>query len=215
MGLNSNKKKKTPGGRVPLPEALEALAAGKPVIVVDDFDRENEGDLVISGEMANKENLVFAMKHARGLMCLPTTPELLARLEIPIMVEKTNDPLETPFTVSVDAITTTTGMSVEDRLKTIGVLLNPDSKPTDLKKPGHLFPLRARKGLLLERRGHTEGSVELMKLIGHKPVAIIIEIMNDDGTMTKGDQLTKYAKKHGLCMIDIKDIHDAIYGKSH
>lgn len=200
--------------RSSMQEALKALAEGKPIIVVDDFDRENEGDLVISGQMADKENLVFAMRHARGLMCLPTTHEVLERLEIPIMVEKTNDPLETPFTVSIDAITTTTGMSVDDRLRTIKVLLDPESTPGDLKKPGHLFPLRARRGLLLERRGHTEASVELMKLIGHKPVAVIIEIMNDDGTMTKGKQLTKYAKKHKLLMVAIQDIHEAVYNKA-
>lgn len=182
-------------------------------MVVDDIDRENEGDLVISAQMANVDNLVFSMKHARGLMCLPTTKANLDRLEIPIMVERTNDPLETPFTVSVDAITTTTGMSVHDRLKTIEVLVNGESKPEHLKKPGHLFPLRARDGLLLERRGHTETSLELMKLIGHKPVAVIIEIMNDDGTMAKGKDLEKFAETHGLHFIDINQIYDAVYNE--
>ena len=194
-------------------EALTDLALGKPIVVVDDFDRENEGDVVISGQMANVANLVFAMRHARGLMCLPTTKENLDRLGIPIMVEKTTDPLETPFTVSVDASTTTTGMSVHDRLKTIGVLLDENSKPEHLKRPGHLFPLRARKKLLQERQGHTEASIELMRLIGHKPVAVIIEIVNDNGLMAKGDDLAKFTKKHGLKMIEVQQIYDAVYNK--
>lgn len=197
-----------------LPEALNALSQGQPIIVVDDFDRENEGDLIISGQMANIDNLVFAMRHARGLMCLPTTKENLERLQIPLMVEKTTDPLETPFTVSVDAITTTTGMSVHDRLKTIAVLLDENSKPEHLKRPGHLFPLRARDGLLQQRQGHTEASVELMKLIGHKPVAVIIEIVKDDGCMAKGEDLQEFAAQHNLHMIEVKDIYDRVYNQS-
>lgn len=197
-----------------LDAALKALAEGRPVIVVDDLDRENEGDLVISGQMANVENLVFCMKHARGLMCLPTTTEVLDRLQLPIMVEKTTDPFETPFTISADAATTSTGMSVHDRLKTIGVLLDENSGPEHLKRPGHMFPLRARDGLLKERKGHTEASVELVKMIGHKPVAVIIEIVNDDGTMAKGDDLVKFAQTHDLPMVDIKEIYDAVYNKS-
>jgi len=200
--------------KTPIDDALNALKSGQPIIVVDDIDRENEGDLIISGQMASVENLVFAMKHARGLMCVPTTKEILERLQIPMMVEKTNDPFETPFTVSMDAITTTTGMSVHDRLKTINVLLNENSKPEHVKKPGHLFPLKARQNLLKERQGHTEAAVELMKLIGHKPVAVIIEIMNDDGTMTKGKDMINYAKKHNLHLIDVKQIYEKVYNES-
>jgi 3,4-dihydroxy 2-butanone 4-phosphate synthase / GTP cyclohydrolase II len=196
-----------------LQHALDALAAGKPIIVVDQLDRENEGDLVISGQMANIENINFAIRNAGGLMCLPTTKEILSRLQVPMMVEKTNDPLETPFTVSVDAAHGTTGVSVHDRLKTIEILLKEDSEPHHLKRPGHLFPLRAREGLLQERQGHTEASIELMKLIGHKPLAIIVEIMNDDGTMAKGEDLVKYADKHKLHIIEIQDIYDAVYNK--
>lgn len=194
-------------------DALKALAKGKPIVVVDHHDRENEGDIIISGQMANVKNLVFSMKYARGLMCLPTTHENLERLCIPLMVEKTTDPLETPFTVSVDGIETTTGMSVHDRLKTISVLLNENSKPEHLKRPGHLFPLKARKGLLKERQGHTEAGVELMGLINHKPVAVIIEIMKDDGTMAKGKDLEKFAKKHKLHLISVDDIYEAVYNK--
>ncbi len=197
----------------PFADALKALVEGQPIIVVDQFDRENEGDLVLSAQMATAENLAFASRHARGLMCLPTTKEILQRLEIPMMVEKTNDPLETPFTVSIDAIEGTTGVSVHDRLKTIDVMLREDSHPHELKRPGHLFPLRARDGLLKERQGHTEASIELMRLIGHKPVAVIIEIMNDDGTMAKGQDLADFATKHGLHLIEVQDIYDAVYNQ--
>lgn len=193
-------------------KVIEDLKRGKPIVVVDDYDREFEGDIVIAAEKANVHNLVFAMKHARGLMCLPVLQATCDRLDIPMMRTNKNDKYGTPFTVSIDAIEgTTTGMSVYDRLKTISVLLNDDSKPLELAQPGHLFPLRAKPGLLKERRGHTEASLELVLAAKMKPIAVIVEIMNDDGTMTKGDQLSQYCKIYDLNIISVEEIYDAIY----
>ena len=195
--------------------ALEDLRTGKPIILVDEYDRENEGDIVIAAEVCNEENLVFTMNYARGLMCLPCDGGVLDRLEIPPMVATNTDKNETPFTVSVDARDgTTTGMSVKDRLSTIRVLLDPDSVPDELTRPGHLFPLRARPELLKVRRGHTEGSIELCKLAGLQPIAMICEIMNDDGTMKKGGDLDKFAMEHGLSIISIEEVYEAAYNES-
>jgi len=194
---------------------VEDIKNGKPVIVVDDYDREFEGDIVIAAEMANEYNLIFSMRHARGLMCLPCLKDRCDRLDIPMMRTNNNDKYGTPFTVSIDAIDgTTTGMSVYDRLKTISVFLNENSSPSELAQPGHLFPLMARPGLLKERRGHTEGSVELVKYCGLKPVSVIIEIMNEDGTMTKGEQLEKFAKIYNLNIISIEEIYEQVYNQS-
>lgn len=193
-------------------KVLNDLKSGKPVVVVDDYDREFEGDLVISAEKASKENLIFAMNHAKGLMCLPCLKERCERLDIPMMRSNGGDKLGTPFTVSIDANEgTTTGMSVYDRLKTIEVFLNEDSQPHQLSQPGHLFPLMARPGLLKERRGHTESSIELMKLAGLKEVAIIIEIMDNKGTMVKGEDLETYAKMYDLTLISVEEIYQAVY----
>ena len=191
--------------------ALEDIRKGIPIIVVDDYDRENEGDLVIAGEKANVHNLAFCMRYARGLMCLPCSGKILDRLKVPMMVENPTDKLNTPFTVSVDAITTTTGMSVHDRLKTIAIFLDEKSKPEHLQKPGHLFPLRARVNLLKDRRGHTESSVELMKLAGLKEIGVIAELINDDGTMTKGDEIEAFARNHNLKIISVAEIYNAVY----
>lgn len=196
-------------------QVIDDVRNGRPVIVVDDYDREFEGDIVLAAEKANEYNLIFSMRHAKGLMCLPCLQERCDRLEIPMMETNNNDKFGTPFTVSIDAIEgTTTGMSVYDRLKTISVFVDENSKPNQLAQPGHLFPLRARPGLLKERRGHTEGSVELCLLSGMKPVSVIIEIMNEDGTMTKGEQLEKFAKIYNLNIISIEEIYDAVYNKS-
>ena len=155
------------------------------------------------------------MNNAKGLMCLPCEGSILDNLELPPMVQDNTDPNETPFTVSIDALDgTTTGMSVYDRLKTISVLLDSKSEPKDLARPGHLFPLRARDGLLKERRGHTEGSIQLLKLAGMKPVAMIVEIMNNDGTMAKGGDLDKFAIEHGLTIISIEEVYEATYNES-
>lgn len=196
-------------------DILEDIRRGKPIILVDEYDRENEGDIVIAAEMCNVKNLVFTMNHARGLMCLPIAGAILDRLEIPPMVTNNTDKNETPFTVSIDARDgITTGMSVYDRLKTISVLLSPESLPEELTRPGHLFPLRARDNLLKERRGHTEGSVQLVKLAGLSPVAMICEIMNNDGTMTKGGDLEAFAAEHGLRVISIEEVYEATYNES-
>jgi len=194
---------------------LDDIRSGKPIILVDEYDRENEGDIVVAAEKCNVENLVFTMNNARGLMCLPTAGDVLDRLELPPMVQDNTDPNETPFTVSIDALEgTTTGMSVHDRLKTISILLDDDSRPEELSRPGHLFPLRARDNLLKERRGHTEGSVQLMQLAGMKSIAMIVEIMNDDGTMAKGGDLDKFANTHGLSIISIEEVYEAAYNES-
>lgn len=190
---------------------LEDIMGGVPVIVVDDDDREFEGDLLIAAEKANIENIAFSMRHARGLMCLPCNGKILEKLQIPMMVRNPTDKLGTPFTVSIDANTTKTGMSVHDRLKTISVLLNENSTPDELHRPGHLFPLRPREKLLLERRGHTEASIELLKLADLKEVAVIMEIMNEDGTMAKGEDLEKFAKLHNLKIISVDEIYREVY----
>jgi 3,4-dihydroxy 2-butanone 4-phosphate synthase/GTP cyclohydrolase II len=191
---------------------LADIRRGIPVIVIDDKDRENEGDIVIAAEAANKDNISFCMRYARGLMCIPCCGKILDKLELPAMVTKSTDPNETPFTVSVDACKgTTTGMSVDDRLKTISVLCNDNSLPEDLNRPGHLFPLRPKDGLLKERRGHTESSIELVKLAGMKPVCVIVEIINDDGTMARYDDLVKFAKVNNFSIVSVKDIYAAVY----
>lgn len=195
--------------------AIDEIRKGKPIVLVDEHDRENEGDIVIAAELADVDNLVFTMNKGKGLMCVPAEGDVLDRLELPPMVINNTDVNQTPFTVSVDAaVGTTTGMSVHDRLATISILVDEDSKPEDLNRPGHLFPLRASDNLLKDRRGHTEGSVELMKLAGLKPIAIICEIMNDDGSMTKGPQLNKFAVENGLVLISIEELYEAIYNQS-
>jgi len=188
------------------------IVQGKPVVVVDDYDREYEGDIVLSAEKATAENLIFCMRHAKGLMCIPLLQDTCDRLEIPMMHSNKNDKYGTPFASSIDAIEgATTGMSVHDRLKTISIVVNDKSQPNELAQPGHMFPLRARPGLLKERRGHTEASIELMKASNLKPIAVIVEIMNEDGTMIKGEKLEQFAKIYNLNMISVEEIHDAVY----
>jgi 3,4-dihydroxy 2-butanone 4-phosphate synthase len=188
------------------------IMAGKPVVVVDDYDRENEADIILSAEKVTEYNMVFAMRHAKGLMCLPCTGDYLDNLEIPMQASNDLDKLATPFSTSIDAAEgITTGMSVFDRLKTIEIFRNKNSSPGDLAYPGHLFPLRAKKGLLKDRRGHTEASVELMKYSNLSPVAVIIECMNDDGTMMRGETIDKFCKIYGLNVISVAEIYDGIY----
>lgn len=188
-------------------DAIKCIQRGKFVIIVDDENRENEGDLVLAAEKANPSKLNYMIKNARGIMCLPITGKRLDELNIPLMVADNSDRFNTPFTVSVDAKkNTTTGVSVYDRLETIKVILNPNSKPEDLLRPGHTFPLRAKDNGVLERAGHTEAAVDLCKLAGLYPAAIIAEIMNDDGNMAKLDDLEKFAKKYELEIVTIKDL---------
>lgn len=193
---------------------IEAIKNGIPVVVVDDYSRENEADVVIAGSKANTENILLAMKHAKGLMCLPCTQDTLDKFKIPMMYSNSNDKFGTPFAVSIDAVKgTSTGMSLNDRLITIKTLLE-SKEPNDLAMPGHLFPLRAHPLLLKGRRGHTEASVELMKLAGEPLVAVIVEIMNLDGSMAKGDQITEFAKLLNLEIVSVEEIYNAVYNKS-
>ncbi len=189
-------------------EAIEDIRVGKMVIMVDDEDRENEGDLVLAAEKVTPEAINFMAKYGRGLICLALTPERVEQLQLPLMAPQDNGtPYGTAFTVSVDARHgITTGISAADRAHTIKVAINPDTKPEDLVRPGHVFPLRARKGGVLRRAGHTEGSVDLSRLAGLHPAGVICEIMNDDGTMARVPQLMEFARKHGLKIITIADL---------
>lgn len=187
---------------------LNDIRNGTPIIVVDSYDRENEGDLMIAAEKATTKTLAFIAKEARGIMCIPTAKVILDKLEIPMSPSNNNDKFSTPFTVSIDARDdVTTGVSVEDRMKTIALVLDPETRPDQLAYPGHLFPLRPRSGLLNDRQGHTEASVQLCLMAEMKPVAIICEIMNDDGSMARMEpDLVTYAEKWQLNLISIDEI---------
>lgn len=188
-------------------DAIKELQRGDFIVIVDDENRENEGDLVIAAEKVTPSRLNYLVQWAKGLMCVPVLGDRLDELDIPLMVPDNTDKFDTPFTVSVDAKkNTTTGMSVHDRLETIKVLLDKASKPEDLARPGHMFPLRAASNGVLERQGHTEAAVDLCKLAGLYPAAVIVEIMNDDGSMAKLEQLEEFAKKHDLRIVTIKDL---------
>ncbi len=188
-------------------EAIEDIKAGKMIIMVDDEDRENEGDLVCAAEKVTPEIINFMAKYGRGLICLALTPERCEELQLPLMAPDNQDPFGTAFTVSIDAREgVTTGISAADRAHTIKVAIDPKTKPSDLVRPGHIFPLRARKGGVLKRAGHTEGSVDLARLAGLYPAAVICEIMNEDGTMARVPQLMEFAKKFNLKIITIADL---------
>ncbi|MDR1615968.1 MAG: bifunctional 3,4-dihydroxy-2-butanone-4-phosphate synthase/GTP cyclohydrolase II [Syntrophomonadaceae bacterium] len=185
---------------------IEAIRNGEMVIVVDDADRENEGDLVIAAEKASPEAVNFMATYARGLICMPMLGERLDELSIQPMVLKNTDNHETAFTVSVDYKTTATGISAFERAETILALINKDNKEQDFRRPGHIFPLRYKKGGVLKRAGHTEGSIDLTKLAGLYPAAVICEIMNDDGNMARLPELEIFAKKHRIIIITIADL---------
>ncbi|MFZ5944465.1 MAG: bifunctional 3,4-dihydroxy-2-butanone-4-phosphate synthase/GTP cyclohydrolase II [Bacillota bacterium] len=187
-------------------EALEDIQAGKMIIVVDDEDRENEGDLVMAADKATPEAINFMASYGRGLICQPIVGKRLDELEIFPMVKNNTDNMGTAFTVSVDAAETTTGISAYERALTIRKLLESTSKPQDFKRPGHIFPLRYCEGGVLKRAGHTEASVDLAKLAGCYPSGVICEIMNDNGTMARVPELMEYAKKYNLKIITIADL---------
>ncbi len=188
-------------------EAIEDIRQGKMIIMVDDEDRENEGDLVIAAEKVTPEAINFMAKYGRGLICLALTPERCEELQLPLMTPDGNALHGTAFTVSIDAREgITTGISAADRAHTIKVAIDPNTKPSDLVRPGHVFPLRARRGGVLKRAGHTEGSVDLARLAGLYPAAVICEIMNEDGTMARVPQLMEFAKKFNLKIITIADL---------
>ncbi|HBV86996.1 bifunctional 3,4-dihydroxy-2-butanone-4-phosphate synthase/GTP cyclohydrolase II [Desulfosporosinus sp.] len=187
-------------------EALEDIRQGKMIVMVDDEDRENEGDLVMAAEMATPEAINFMATYGRGLICVPMTRERIHALELQQMVNNNTDPHGTAFTVSVDAVTSTTGISAFERAQTVKVLMDPQSKPSDLQRPGHIFPLQARDGGVLVRAGHTEGSVDLARLAGLQPAGLICEIMNEDGTMARVPDLQIFVEKHNLKLITLKDL---------
>ena len=194
-------------------EVIEDLKAGKPVIIVDDESRENEGDLVLAAEFATRETVNFIIKEARGLLCTPMLEEDLIRLGIHQMVEKNTDNHETAFTVSVDHVVTTTGISPEERAVTMQKLIDPNSKAGDFRRPGHVFPLRYKEGGVLVRQGHTEASIDLCKLAGLYPAAAICEITNDEGYMSRMDDLIAFSKKHNLKIASVEALVE--YRKRH
>ena len=188
-------------------EALKQYKNGKMIIVVDDEDRENEGDFVIAGELATPDDINFMAKEGRGLVCVPISQEISNRLELTPMVQQNTAVHETAFTVSVDAVkNTTTGISALDRWQTLKVLCDMNSKPIDLARPGHMFPLIAKKGGVLQRAGHTEAAVDLSVLCGLNPISLVVEIVDEDGTMARGERLHEIAKKFNFPIITIADL---------
>jgi 3,4-dihydroxy 2-butanone 4-phosphate synthase/GTP cyclohydrolase II len=188
-------------------EAVEDIKNGKMIIIVDDEDRENEGDLVCAAEKVTPETINFMAVHGRGLICLPLTEERCDELQLPMQTAENTSGFGTAFTVSIEAkIGVTTGISAADRAKTILTAVDPESKPTDLARPGHVFPLRAKKGGVLVRIGQTEASVDMARIAGLNPSAVICEIMNDDGTMARLPELERFADKHDLKIISVADL---------
>jgi len=190
-----------------VPEAVDYLRKGRMIIIVDDEDRENEGDLAIASEKVTPEIINFMATHAKGLICVSLTKSRSEELDLPLMVGKNTSHYETPFTVSVDAkANTTTGISVFDRAETVKCLINPETKPSDLAKPGHIFPLRAKKGGVLVRAGQTEASLDLARIAGLYPSGVICEIMKEDGTMARMPDLKQFSQQHDIPIITIEEI---------
>lgn len=195
-------------------EAIEDIKNGKIVIVVDDEDRENEGDLIMAAEKVTTETMNFIVTYAKGLVCLPADASMINRLNLPQMVENNTDNHCTAFTVAIDHVDTTTGISAEERAYTVRKFADETSKPEDFRRPGHMFPLLAKSGGVLERNGHTEATVDLMKLAGFKPAGICCEIIKDDGTMARLDDLIEFSKKHNLKLISIAELAEYIKANS-
>ena len=189
-----------------IPEALEALRAGKVILCVDDPNRENEGDFICAAQFATTQNVNMMAMHARGLICMPMSAEIANRLALPPMVSENTDNHETAFTVSIDHASTTTGISAEERGITARACVRPDSRPTDFRRPGHMFPLTAVSGGVLQRDGHTEATVDLCRLAGLEPCGLCCEVMRDDGTMMRTSELAQLAQRLDLVMISIKDL---------
>jgi 3,4-dihydroxy 2-butanone 4-phosphate synthase/GTP cyclohydrolase II len=188
-------------------EAIDDIAKGRMVILCDDEDRENEGDLCMAAEKVTPEAINFMAKNGRGLICLSLTPERVGELNLPMMTDDNTSPFGTAFTVSIEAKRgVTTGISAADRARTILTAIDPNTKPEDLARPGHIFPLKARPGGVLQRAGQTEGSVDLARLARLYPAGVICEIMNDDGTMARVPELMEVAKRHNLKIVTIKDL---------
>jgi 3,4-dihydroxy 2-butanone 4-phosphate synthase / GTP cyclohydrolase II len=188
-------------------EALEDIRAGRIVIVVDDADRENEGDFIMAAEKATPERLNFMVTHGRGIVCLPTTPQRLDELRIPLMVSKNNESHGTAFAVSIDVQgRTTTGTSAFDRAATVRAIADPQLRPEDIRMPGHVFPLMAKEGGVLKRAGHTEATVDLARMAGLYPAGVLCEVLHPDGSMARMPELTRVARDHDLRMISIADL---------
>lgn len=188
-------------------DALSALACGEMVVVLDDKHRENEGDLIIAAEHATPAALAFIVRHTTGIVCVALESERADALGLEPMVRGNDDRHGTAFTVSVDARSgTTTGVSAADRARTIAALINPATRPGDLMRPGHMFPLRARPGGVLERPGHTEAAIDLARLAGCAPAGVLCEIVSEDGSMARTPELIRFARAHGLCIVTIADL---------
>ncbi|WP_022749348.1 bifunctional 3,4-dihydroxy-2-butanone-4-phosphate synthase/GTP cyclohydrolase II [Lachnobacterium bovis] len=200
--FNNEKKHNT------IEEALESLKQGKIILVVDDEERENEGDLICAAEYATQENINFIASKAKGLICTPMSESLAQKLQFHPMLENNTDNHQTAFTVSIDHVDTTTGISAKERAFTIRQCVNEQAKPEDFRRPGHVFPLIAKEKGVLERNGHTEATVDLMRLAGLKECGVCCEIMDDDGSMMRQDKLFDFAKKYGLVFITIADLQD-------
>jgi 3,4-dihydroxy 2-butanone 4-phosphate synthase / GTP cyclohydrolase II len=188
-------------------DAVAAIARGELVVVVDDADRENEGDLIMAAEQVSRESMAFMIRHTSGVICMPLEGPRLDQLALPLMVATNTESQRTAFTVSVDAVHgTTTGISAGDRATTVKALLDPRTRPEDLARPGHIFPLRYREGGVLKRAGHTEAAVDLARLAGCYPAGVLAEVVNDDGTMARLPRLQAFAEAHGLEIISIADL---------
>jgi 3,4-dihydroxy 2-butanone 4-phosphate synthase / GTP cyclohydrolase II len=205
MSKAARSRKKSPFA--PIEDAIAAIARGEMIIVVDDEDRENEGDLTIAADKITPEAINFMATHGRGLICMPMLEERLEELDIPLMVKENTARFDTAFTVSIEAKRkTSTGISAADRAATVLAAIDPMTRPADLARPGHMFPLRARTGGVLVRAGQTEAAVDLSRIAGLYPAGVICEIMNDDGTMARVPELTKFTKRHRILMITIADL---------
>ncbi|MCC6339602.1 MAG: bifunctional 3,4-dihydroxy-2-butanone-4-phosphate synthase/GTP cyclohydrolase II [Acidimicrobiia bacterium] len=191
----------------PIEDAVAAVARGEVVIVVDDADRENEGDLIMAAEKVTPEAMGFMIRHTSGVICMPVTGDRLDRLRLPLMVSDNTESQRTAFTVSIDARHgVSTGISAADRATTVHTVLDPASAPDDLARPGHIFPLRYREGGVLKRAGHTEAAVDLARLAGLQPAGVLAEVVNDDGTMARLPELQRFAVEHGLVLVSIADL---------
>ncbi|EHO08929.1 3,4-dihydroxy-2-butanone-4-phosphate synthase [Myroides odoratimimus CCUG 12901] len=188
-------------------QALSFLKSGKGVLLLDDQDRENEGDIIFSAHLMSEQDMAMMIRYCSGVVCLCLTNDKADELELPYMVTENSSRFQTPFTVTIEAAEgVTTGLSAADRLTTVRAASDKNAKPADLARPGHIFPLRAKNGGVLERNGHTEGAIDLMKLAGLPPQAVLCELMNDDGTMARLPEVVEFAKEHKMMVLSMADL---------
>ncbi|MDM1401568.1 3,4-dihydroxy-2-butanone-4-phosphate synthase [Myroides odoratimimus] len=188
-------------------QALSFLKSGKGVLLLDDQDRENEGDIIFSAHLMSEQDMAMMIRYCSGVVCLCLTNDKADELELPYMVTENSSRFQTPFTVAIEAAEgVTTGLSAADRLTTVRAASDKNAKPADLARPGHIFPLRAKNGGVLERNGHTEGAIDLMKLAGLPPQAVLCELMNDDGTMARLPEVVEFAKEHKMMVLSMADL---------